>query len=200
MKRCSWCKKDEIYIKYHDEEWGVPVFDDRKHFEFMILESAQAGLSWITILRKRENYRKAYDYFNPISVANFDNKKIEELTKNEGIIKNRKKIEASINNAQRFVQIQKEFGSFSEYIWKFVDYKPVINVWKNESEIPAKTKLSKVVSKELKNRGFKFIGPVTIYSYLQATGLVNDHVVDCFRYEQILKSGYDMINAQGRYI
>ena len=187
MKRCSWCENDELYTKYHDEEWGVPVFDDRKQFEFLVLESAQAGLSWLTILRKRESYRKAYDNFNPITVAKFDDRKIEELMKYEGIIRNERKIRASVNNAQRFIEVQKEFGSFSEYIWKFVDYKPIVNSWKSESEIPAKTELSEAISKDLKKRGFEFIGPVIIYSHLQATGLINDHIIDCFRYDQINK-------------
>lgn len=187
MKRCAWCENDELYTKYHDEEWGVPVFDDRKQFEFLVLESAQAGLSWLTVLRKRESYRKAYDNFNPITVAKFDDRKIEELMKYEGIIRNEKKIRASVNNAKRFIEVQKEFGSFSKYIWKFVDYKPIINSWKNESEIPAKTELSEVISKDLKKRGFEFIGPVIIYSHLQATGLINDHIIDCFRYDQINK-------------
>ncbi|WP_129596903.1 DNA-3-methyladenine glycosylase I [Anaerophilus nitritogenes] len=185
MKRCSWCKNDKIYIKYHDEEWGVPVFDDNKHFEFLILESAQAGLNWLTILKKRENYKKAYENFNPVTVANFNNKKFEELIQYEGIIKNKKKIKASINNAQKFIEIQTEFGSFNHYIWKFVNYQPINNLWNNESEIPSKTKLSEVISKDLKKRGFKFIGPVIIYSYLQAMGLVNDHIVACFRHKQI---------------
>lgn len=185
MQRCSWCKNDELYTKYHDEEWGVPVFDDKKQFEFLVLESAQAGLSWITILRKRENYRIAYNNFNPVSVANFNEEKIEELIKYDGIIKNEKKIRASVNNAQKFIEIQKEFGSFSNYIWKFVDFKPVINFWNTESEIPAKTKLSERVSEDLKKRGFKFLGPVILYSHLQATGLINDHIVNCFRYEEI---------------
>lgn len=185
MRRCSWCKNDKLYIRYHDEEWGVPVFDDRKQFEFLVLESAQAGLSWLTILKKRKGYRKAYDDFTPITVAKFDDRKVEELMNYEGIIRNEKKIKASINNAQRFVEIQKEFGSFSRYIWKYVDYKPIINSWKSESEVPAKTKLSEEISKDLKNRGFQFLGPIIIYSHLQATGLINDHIIDCFRYNQI---------------
>jgi DNA-3-methyladenine glycosylase I len=185
MRRCSLCEKDEIYMKYHDEEWGVPVFDDRKQFEFLVLESAQAGLSWLTILKKRKGYRKAYDGFNPITVAKFNDKKIEELMNFEGIIRNERKIRASVNNAKRFIEVQKEFGSFSEYIWRFVDYKPIINTWKKESEIPAKTKLSEEISKDLKNRGFSFLGPIIIYSHLQAIGLINDHIVDCFRYNQI---------------
>jgi DNA-3-methyladenine glycosylase I len=188
MKRCSWCGKDELYIKYHDEEWGVPVFDDEKQFEFLVLESAQAGLSWITILKRRENYRKAYDNFNPLSVASFDEEKVQELMNNIGIIRNESKIRASINNAQRFLELQKEFGSFCDYIWRFVDYKPIINSWSSESEAPAKTELSEEISKDMKRRGFKFLGPVIIYSHLQATGLINDHVKDCFRYEQIVKN------------
>lgn len=187
MKRCSWCEVDDIYIKYHDEEWGVPVFDDRKQFEFMVLESAQAGLSWITILKKREGYREAYDNFELTKVANYDEKKVNELLKYDGIIRNRMKIEASINNAKRFIEVQDEFGTFSEYLWRFVDYKPVVNAWRNISEIPCKTELSEKISKDLKARGFKFVGPVIVYSHLQATGLVNDHVIDCFRYEKIKK-------------
>ncbi len=188
MNRCNWCGKDELYIKYHDEEWGLPVFDDKKQFEFLVLESAQAGLSWITILRKRESYRKAYDNFDPLSVASFDEEKVQALMCNEGIIRNERKIRASINNAQRFLEIQKEFGSFCDYIWRFVDYKPVINCWSSESEAPAKTELSEEISKDMKRRGFKFLGPVIIYSHLQATGLINDHVKDCFRYEQVIKN------------
>jgi len=187
MKRCSWCGNDELYIKYHDEEWGVPVFDDRKQFEFLVLESAQAGLSWITILRKREKYRKAYDDFDPVSVANYGEEKVQELMRNEGIVRNEKKIRASINNAKRFLEIQKEFGSFCNYIWGFVDHKPVINNWKSVLDLPAKTELAERISRDMKKRGFQFLGPVIIYSHLQATGLVNDHVVDCFRYEELVK-------------
>jgi len=185
MKRCAWCGNDELYVKYHDEEWGVPVFDDRKQFEFLVLESAQAGLSWLTILKKRQSYRRAYDGFDPMKVAEFDERKVEELMNDDGIIRNERKIRASINNAKRFIEVQKEFGSFSKYIWRFVDYKPIINSWQSESEIPAKTKLSEEISKDLRNRGFEFLGPIIIYSHLQATGLVNDHIVDCFRYKQI---------------
>ncbi len=185
MKRCSWCGDDELYIKYHDREWGVPVYDDRKHFEFMVLESAQAGLSWLTILKKREGYREAYANFDPKVVAGFSDEKIEELLKHEGIIKNGKKIKASVNNAQRFIEIQEEFGSFSNYLWKFVDYQPLINSWNDESEIPAQTDLSVAVSKDLKKRGFTFLGPIIVYSHLQATGVVNDHIQACFRYRQI---------------
>ena len=183
--RCSWSEGDDIYIRYHDEEWGVPVHDDRKHFEFLVLECAQAGLSWLTILRRRENYRKAYLNFDPKKVANFDDAKLEKLLNDPGIIRNRKKIEASINNAKRFLEIQAEFGSFDTYIWNFVDGKPVINKWKKISEIPANSKLSDKISDDLKKRGFKFIGTTIIYSHLQATGLVNDHITSCFRYSEL---------------
>ena len=185
MNRCSWCGDDELYVKYHDEEWGVPVHDDIKHFEFLVLEGAQAGLSWITILRKRENFRKAFDNFDPVKVSKYGNKKINELLNNPGIIRNRRKIEAAINNAKRFLEVQAEFGSFDKYIWQFVDNKPVINSWKTMSEIPAKTELSDKISQDLKDRGFKFVGSTIIYAHLQAIGVVNDHVIGCFRYKQL---------------
>ncbi|OEF99945.1 DNA-3-methyladenine glycosylase [Vulcanibacillus modesticaldus] len=181
MNRCPWCIGDDLYIKYHDQEWGVPVFDDRKQFEFLVLESAQAGLSWLTILKKRENYRKAYADFDPEIVAKFDENKIEELMNNPGIIRNRKKIEASINNAKQFLKIQQEFGSFANYIWGFVNHRPIINKFDDISELPAKTELSEKISKDLKKRGFKFLGPIVIYSHLQAVGIVNDHLESCFR-------------------
>lgn len=182
MNRCPWCGNDELYMKYHDEEWGVPVHDDRKHFEFLVLESAQAGLSWLTVLRKRENYRKAYDNFDASKVSEYDELKIEELMQNAGIIRNRRKIEASINNAKRFLEIQKEFGSFDRYIWSFVNNKVVENHWNDIKEVPATSELSDKVSKDLKNRGFKFLGSTIIYAHLQATGLINDHLVGCFKY------------------
>ncbi|MGE5678609.1 MAG: DNA-3-methyladenine glycosylase I, partial [Pseudomonadota bacterium] len=185
MNRCSWCGGDELYVRYHDEEWGKPVYEDRKQFEFLVLESAQAGLSWITILRKRESYRKAYEGFDPAVVAGFGEEKIKELMSNNGIIRNERKIRASINNAQRFLEIQQEYGSFCNYIWGFVNNKPLINKWESISEIPAKTELSEKISKDLNKRGFKFLGPVIVYSHLQATGLVNDHVKGCFRLEDI---------------
>lgn len=181
MERCQWCLNDELYTKYHDEEWGVPNHDDRKHFEFLVLESAQSGLSWITILRKRENYRKAYDNFIPEIVAGYDKNKVEELLSNEGIIRNRRKIEASINNAGRFLEVQKEFGSFDKYIWSFVGYKPVINDVNTIKDVPAKTELSDTVSKDLKKRGFKFLGSITMYSHMQAMGLINDHINSCMK-------------------
>lgn len=181
MNRCSWCGTDPLYIKYHDEEWGTPVHDDMKHFEFLVLESAQSGLSWITILRKRENYRTAYDGFDPEKVAAYTGDKINELLNNPGIIRNRMKIEASINNARKFLEIQKEFGSFDRYIWGFVDYQPIVNSYKEISEIPATSELSDRISRDLKARGFKFLGSVTVYSHIQAIGIVNDHVDSCFR-------------------
>lgn len=185
MQRCPWCLVDPIYIKYHDEEWGVPVHDDRKHFEFLILESFQAGLSWITILKKRENFRRAYSDFDPHMVSQYDEEKIIELLKNEGIVRNRKKIEASIHNAKKFIEIQKQFGSFDEYIWRFVNYKPIINSWEKIEDIPSRTELSDVISEDLKRRGFAFIGSTIVYSYMQAVGLVNDHLVSCFRYKEL---------------
>ncbi len=185
MNRCDWCGTDALYIKYHDEEWGVPVHEDRKQFEFLVLESAQAGLSWLTILRKRENYRKAYDNFKPQLVAAYDEHKIEELLNNNGIIRNRKKIEASINNAKRFLEIQHQFGSFDKYIWGFTDNKPVVRSFESITDVPATTDLSDRVSKDLKKRGFKFLGSVIVYSHLQATGVVNDHIDSCFRKREI---------------
>lgn len=188
LNRCPWCGTDELYVRYHDEEWGIPVHDDKKHFEFLVLESAQAGLSWLTILRKRENYRKAYDGFDVEKVARYDENKINELLQNSGIIRNRRKIEASINNARQFLKVQKEFGSFDNYIWSFVDYKPVVNCWENIQQLPARSELSDRVSKDLKSRGFKFLGSTIIYAHLQATGLINDHLVSCFRYNEIKTS------------
>ena len=186
--RCGWCGDNPLYIKYHDEEWGVPVYDDRIHFEFLVLESAQAGLSWLTVLKKRENYRKAYKGFDPEIVAEFDQNKIEELMQNKGIIRNRKKIEASVNNAKIFMDIQREFGSFSDYIWAFVGRKQIISSYESIEELPAKTTESEALAKDMKKRGFKFLGPVILYSHMQATGLVNDHIVSCFRYKEVSES------------
>jgi len=185
VKRCEWCLGSELYMEYHDKEWGTPVFDDRKHFEFLVLESAQAGLSWITILKKRENYRKAYDGFDPVKVACYNEKKKAALLTNPGIIRNRLKIEASINNAVHFLEIQKEFGSFSKYIWSFSKGKQITGKWKTLGELPAKTELSDRISADLKKRGFKFIGSTIIYSYLQAMGVVNDHITSCYRYKEL---------------
>jgi len=182
MERCSWCGTDVLYVKYHDEEWGVPVHDDKKHFEFLLLESAQAGLSWLTVLRKRENYRAAYDDFDVRKVSNYDDEKYNELLNNEGIIRNKLKIKASINNAKLFMDIQKEFGTFDQYIWKFTGSKPVQNKWNAITEVPATSELSDRVSADLKARGFKFVGSTIIYAHLQATGLINDHITSCFRH------------------
>jgi DNA-3-methyladenine glycosylase I len=178
--RCEWASKNEISGKYHDEEWGKPLHDDQKLFEFLILEGMQAGLSWLTILRKREAFRLAYEDFNVRKVALFDEQKVEELMQNEGIIRNRLKIMASINNAKRFLEVVDEFGSFDNYIWKFVDYKPIVNQWTKLSEIPPKTELSDRISKDLLKRGFKFVGSTIVYSHMQATGMINDHMVSCF--------------------
>jgi len=188
MTRCSWCENNELYVKYHDEEWGVPVHEDKKHFEFLILEVAQAGLNWLIVLRKRENYRKAYDNFDPVKIAKYDDKKINQLMNDPGIIRNQRKIEASVNNAKRFLDIQERFGSFDSYIWSFVDNKPVINSWRSDSEIPSTTELSDMISNDLKKRGFKFIGSTIIYAHMQAIGIVNDHIVNCFRYNQLIKA------------
>jgi DNA-3-methyladenine glycosylase I len=185
LKRCPWSEGNDLYIKYHDKEWGVPVHEDKKHFEFLMLESFQAGLSWLTILKKRENFRKAFDGFDPKKVAKYNNRKINQLLKDSGIIRNRMKIEATINNAKRFLEVQKEFGSFDKYIWEFTDFKPKKNSWKRLSQIPATTKLSDEISKDLKDRGFKFVGSTTIYAHMQAIGLVNDHMVSCFRYKEL---------------
>ena len=180
IKRCEWPSDDELMIRYHDEEWGVPVHDDKKLFEFIVLESAQAGLSWKTVLHKRENYRKAFDNFDFKKISGYDEKKILELMNNAGIIRNRLKILATINNAQRFLDIQKEFKSFDRYIWSFVK-KPIVNNIKSLKNIPAKTALSDKISADMKKRGFKFMGSTIIYAHIQATGMVDDHVNDCFR-------------------
>lgn len=185
MIRCPWCGNDELYVNYHDKEWGVPVHEDKKHFEFLVLESAQAGLNWLTVLRKRENYRIAYDGFDVDKVSKYDEHKVEELLQNPGIIRNRKKIEASINNATHFIEIQNEFGSFDKYIWSFVDNTPVVNQWKDVSEVSATSMLSDNVSKDLKKRGFKFLGSTIIYAHLQATGIINDHLTSCFRHKSV---------------
>jgi DNA-3-methyladenine glycosylase I len=180
--RCPWCLSFDQYIKYHDEEWGVPVHDDRKHFEFLILEGAQAGLSWSMILKKRDGYRKAFADFDPAKVARFTESKIEKLLLNPGIVRNRLKVRAAVNNAKCFLQVQKEFGSFDKYIWTFVGGKPIVNKRKSTSQVPATTKESDALSKDLIKRGFKFVGSTVIYAHMQACGLVNDHLVDCWRY------------------
>lgn len=187
--RCEWAGEDPLYVAYHDEEWGVPVHDDQKLFEFLILEGAQAGLSWITILRKRENYRQAFDNFDPRKVADYDEAKIERLLQNPGIVRNRLKVQSTVKNAQAFLKVQEEFGSFDEFIWQFVDHKPIHNQWKTMGDIPASTPLSEKISKELKQRGFNFVGPTIVYAHMQATGMVNDHTTNCFRYEEIKSLG-----------
>ena len=185
--RCSWCGEDKAYQNYHDFEWGVPCRDDKKLFEFLILESAQAGLSWLTILRKRDNYRLAFADFNVKTVSKFNDPEVQRLLKNEGIVRNRLKIESAITNAQCFLDVQNETGSFSNYLWSFVDGKPMVNRWQEESQIPAVTPLSEKISKDMKRRGFKFFGATTCYAYLQAMGLVNDHIVGCFRHPAHIK-------------
>lgn len=183
--RCSWVGNNPLYIQYHDEEWGVPLHDEQKLFEFLILETFQAGLSWITVLKKRENFRKAFDNFDCQKISNYTQNKVDELLVDTGIIRNKLKIKATISNAQAFIKIQKEFGSFSTYIWDFVNGKPIKNSWKLNSEVPANTILSDNISKDLKKRGFKFVGTTVIYAHMQATGMVNDHTIDCFRYNQV---------------
>ncbi len=185
VSRCAWSTSDPLYIEYHDTEWGVPLHDDQKLFEFLVLEGAQAGLSWLTILRKRENYRKAFDNFDPQKVARYNARKIEKLLNDPGIVRNRMKIEAAVQNARAFLKVQDEFESFDDYIWGFVDGKPVVNRWKTLKEIPAKTPLSEKISKDLLQRGFRFVGPTIVYAHLQATGMVNDHLVGCFRHSQV---------------
>lgn len=183
--RCPWCLGFDQYIKYHDEEWGVPVHDDRKHFEFLILEGAQAGLSWATILKKREGYRKNFADFDPVKVARFTEKKLEKILQDPGIIRNKLKVYAALNNAKRFLEVQKEFGSFDKYIWGFVGGKPIVNKKRSLKEAVATTKESDALSKDLIKRGFKFVGSTVIYAHMQACGLVNDHLVDCFRYTAV---------------
>ncbi len=185
--RCPWCLKFDQYIQYHDEEWGIPVHDDRVHFEFLILEGAQAGLSWATILKKREGYRKNFVDFDPAKVARFTEKKIEKILQDPSIVRNKLKVHATVNNAKRFLEVQKEFGSFDKYIWQFVNNKPILNNWKSLNQVPATTKESDALSKDLIMRGFKFVGSTVIYAHMQACGLVNDHLVDCFRYKSLAK-------------
>ena len=183
--RCDWCTASQLYIDYHDNEWGIPLHDDRKLFEFLILEGVQAGLSWETVLKKRENYRTAFNNFDPTKISRYGNKKIEALLDDKGIIRNRLKIVSAINNAKRFLEVQEEFGSFDSYIWKFVAGKPILNRYKSVKEIPAATEISDSMSKDLKKRGFTFVGPTICYAHMQATGMVNDHVVNCYRYGEI---------------
>jgi DNA-3-methyladenine glycosylase I len=185
VTRCGWAGKDPLYIAYHDEEWGVPVHDDRRLFEFLVLEGAQAGLAWITILRKRDNYRKAFAGFDPDKVARFAARDRARLMRDAGIVRNRAKIVAAIGNARAFLQVQEEFGSFDAYVWRFVDGKPKHNTWKALRQIPPQTAESRALSRDLRERGFRFVGPTICYSHMQATGMVNDHVVDCFRHREV---------------
>ncbi len=184
-QRCEWGNSSELYIEYHDTEWGVPVHDERKLFEFLILEGAQAGLSWSTILNKRQAYIQAFDNFEPAKVASYDDAKVQALLANPGIVRNRLKIQAAIKNARSFLEVQDQFGSFDTYIWQFVDGKPLQNSWKSLQEIPATTQESDAMSKELKKRGFTFVGSTICYAFMQAIGMVNDHVVDCFRWQEV---------------
>ncbi|MES0361261.1 MAG: DNA-3-methyladenine glycosylase I [Anaerolineales bacterium] len=180
--RCAWAGTDPLMIDYHDQEWGFPLHDDQKLFEFLILEGMQAGLSWMTVLKKRENFRLAFDGFDPTVVSQYDQAKVEDLLTDAGIIRHRGKIEAAIQNSQAFLAVQSEFGSFDKYMWQFVGGKPKVNSWKTMQELPAKTDDSAAMSKDLLKRGFKFVGPTICYAHMQATGMVNDHTIDCFRY------------------
>ena len=185
QKRCNWPKDDALYIEYHDKEWGVPVYEDPKIFEFLLLETFQAGLSWITILRKRENFRKAFNNFDYHRIAKYTDEKLEELRNDAGIIRNRLKIKAAKTNAIAFIKVQKEFGTFSKYIWGFVNGVPIHNAFEKMSAIPANTPFSDKISKDLKSRGFKFVGSTIVYAHMQAMGMVNDHILDCFRYNEV---------------
>ncbi len=185
LKRCDWCLNNELYISYHDTEWGVPVHDDRKIFEFLLLEGAQAGLSWLTVLRKREAYRLAFNDFDPELIARYGEEEILVLMNNPGIIRNRLKIESAVKNAKAFLKIREEFGSFDEFIWNFTDGRTIQNSYTSLKNIPVETDISRLISKDLIKRGFAFVGPTIIYSHMQATGMVNDHLTDCFRYKEL---------------
>ncbi len=190
--RCTWCGDDPLYVAYHDEEWGVPVHDDRKLFEFLVLEGAQAGLSWLTILRRREGYRRAFEGFDPAEVARFGPDRIERLLADPGIIRNRRKVESAVRNARAFLAVQEREGSFARWIWRFVDGVPIQNAWTRDEDIPASTPLAETISRELRKLGFSFVGPTIVYAHMQATGMVNDHLVSCFRH------GVLAGNARGR--
>jgi DNA-3-methyladenine glycosylase I len=188
INRCVWCVKDPLMIEYHDNEWGVPVHDDRKHFEFIVLDGAQAGLSWQTVLRKREAYREAFDNFDFVKVARYKDKKIAELLQNPGIIRNRLKVSSAVQNARAFLDVRKEFGTFDVFIWQFVDGKTIHNTWKSMKEIPARTSESDAMSKDMKKRGFNFVGSTICYAYMQAAGMVNDHTTECFRHKELKRT------------
>lgn len=183
--RCSWCGGDQLMLAYHDQEWGVPLWDDARLFEFLVLEGAQAGLSWRTILHRREGYRAAFDAFAVERVARYDKRRLKKLLSDARIIRNRLKIEAAVNNARAFLQVRDEFGSFAAYQWRFVDGRPLQNVWRTLKDLPAQTPLSEALSKDLRQRGFRFVGPTIVYAHMQAVGMVNDHIVDCFRHRQV---------------
>lgn len=191
MHRCTWAEKNDLDRQYHDREWGVPLYDDRKLFEFLILEGAQAGLSWSTILAKREGYREAFNNFDPSVIAKYTQHDLDTLRENPKIIRNRLKIKSVVTNAQAFLKVVDEFGSFKKYIWSFVEQKPIINYWKTTDEVPATTSISTTMSKDLKKRGFKFVGATICYAFMQATGMVNDHTIDCFRHKEIINSKED---------
>ena len=195
-KRCTWAGDDPLYQQYHDREWGVPNADDDSLFEFLILEGAQAGLAWITVLRKREGYRKAFDHFDVRKIARYSDKKIEKLLENPDIIRNRLKVNSARSNARAFLDVKKEFSSFTHYLWSYVDFRPIQNHWQSLAEVPAETELSKLISKDMKKRGFNFVGPTIVYALMQATGMVNDHTVDCFRYQQCANKGKRKISAK----
>ncbi len=184
--RCPWCGQDPTYVAYHDTEWGVPVHDERRHFEFIVLEGAQAGLSWLTILKRREGYRRCFAEFDPERVARFGEDDIRQLKNDTGIIRNERKIRATVGNAQAFLAVQEAFGSFERYIWDFFDGTPIVNEFRTMEEVPTETELSRTISKDLKSRGFSFVGPTIIYAHMQATGLVNDHLLDCFRRQELV--------------
>ncbi|MEW6145620.1 MAG: DNA-3-methyladenine glycosylase I [Thermodesulfobacteriota bacterium] len=188
MNRCGWCITDPLMIEYHDNEWGVPVHDDRKHFEFIVLDGAQAGLSWQTVLRKREAYREAFDNFDFVKVARYKDKKIAELLQNPGIIRNKLKVNSAVQNARALLDVREEFGTFDEFIWQFVDGKTIHNTWKSLKEIPARTSESDAMSKDMKKRGFNFVGSTICYAYMQAAGLVNDHTTECFRHKELKRN------------
>lgn len=185
LNRCHWCLGDPLYQKYHDTEWGKPVTNDKQLFEFLFLECFQAGLSWITILRKREHFRTAFDHFDYQTIAQYNTEKVKVLLQNPNIVRNKLKIQASITNAQNFIKIQQQYGSFSAYIWAFVKHKPIVNYFENAKQVPAFTPLAEIISKDLKKRGFKFVGSTIIYAFMQATGMVNDHITSCFRHAQL---------------
>lgn len=187
--RCAWAGDDPLYHKYHDREWGVPLHTDKKLFEFLILEGMQAGLSWITVLKKRQAFREAFDGFDFNKVAGYDQRKVNALLKDAGIIRNRMKINAAVTNARAFIEVRREFGTFNRYIWSFVDNKPIQNSWESMKELPAKTELAEEISVDLKKRGFSFVGPTIVYAHMQATGMVNDHTTDCFRHKEVRKLG-----------